>query len=233
MNLLENLIWRCSVKVRLSLIKADIIPQIITALNPQSLDLEESGYIHTSLVRLLTHSVIFATPYCVSQLKITDHDEQHAVSEMVLTQIISPSKQYICHLCTNRNSIVDIDLSNDFVQLLARLLQICPYYHRTMEFVLHMPLTLTIPSSFMSCPNPHSIMFSLEIMYYSQLKWNDHGGEVRQMGKILLPCQRKEGIDDVMEQWLQDDRNGNYGDSLISISLKLIILHGMNVLWRK
>ncbi|KAK2942372.1 hypothetical protein BLNAU_22715 [Blattamonas nauphoetae] len=53
------------------------------------------------------------------------------------------------------SSIVEGEQSFDFMHLLAKLLQICPYYQRTMDFVLHMPVILTIPSCLSFFENDH------------------------------------------------------------------------------
>ncbi|KAK2954446.1 hypothetical protein BLNAU_10614 [Blattamonas nauphoetae] len=50
MKLLKTLIDACSAEVRLALVKADLIPQLIITLNPQSLSLVKTVNIHICLM---------------------------------------------------------------------------------------------------------------------------------------------------------------------------------------
>ncbi|KAK2956609.1 hypothetical protein BLNAU_8449 [Blattamonas nauphoetae] len=136
MELLRRLIFCCSPKVRLALVKTDLIPQIIITLNPQSLFFTEAVDIHICLIQIIFHSLELATPYYFSRLGIVDGNEQQGVHETVLKHVVAPSEKYVCHLCVNRFSIIDGRLSETFLELLAHLLDRCPYYQRTSEFVL-------------------------------------------------------------------------------------------------
>ncbi|KAK2954951.1 hypothetical protein BLNAU_10091 [Blattamonas nauphoetae] len=80
-------------EVRLALVKADLIPQITTTLNPQSLSFTEAVDIHTNLMISITHSVWLSTPDGLAELGIEDRDEQQAVHETVLKQILVPSEK--------------------------------------------------------------------------------------------------------------------------------------------
>ncbi|KAK2954254.1 hypothetical protein BLNAU_10753 [Blattamonas nauphoetae] len=113
MKMVDCLIWNCSAKVRLSLIKADLVPQVINSLTPQSLPLPEAVDIHISVLETILSSIWLTTPDGLTQLKIEDENEQQAVHETVLKQVVTPSE---------------------------KLLRICPYYQPTINFVLHMPL---------------------------------------------------------------------------------------------
>ncbi|KAK2954629.1 hypothetical protein BLNAU_10480 [Blattamonas nauphoetae] len=139
MKMLRTLIDWCSPKIRLALFKADLIPQLINTLNILSLSFTEAIDIHTCLMKTITRSLSLTTPDGLRYLRITDRNEQQSVHETVLQQVLTSSEKYICHLCLNRFSIIDGDQSWDFVDLLARLLRICPYYQSTMDFVLNMP----------------------------------------------------------------------------------------------
>ncbi|KAK2948852.1 hypothetical protein BLNAU_16195 [Blattamonas nauphoetae] len=50
MKMLHRLIYLCSAGVRYPLVQADLIPQLISILNPQSLSFEEAVGIHTNLL---------------------------------------------------------------------------------------------------------------------------------------------------------------------------------------
>ncbi|KAK2948723.1 hypothetical protein BLNAU_16361 [Blattamonas nauphoetae] len=107
MRMLNNLFWRCSAKVRLALFITDMVPQLISTINPLSLSFVEAADIHVNLMKVIFYSLELSTPNGLEQLEIEDGNEKQAVHETVLMQIIIPSEKYICHLCTNRNSIID------------------------------------------------------------------------------------------------------------------------------
>ncbi|KAK2948839.1 hypothetical protein BLNAU_16182 [Blattamonas nauphoetae] len=110
-KILDLLIWKCSTKVRYALVKADLIPQIITILNPLSLSFEEVKSTHNNIMTRIRSCLLLATPNGLASLEITDDDGLQAVHETILEQIVVPSEKYICHLCVNRFSIVDRDLT--------------------------------------------------------------------------------------------------------------------------
>ncbi|KAK2953264.1 hypothetical protein BLNAU_11727 [Blattamonas nauphoetae] len=139
MNMLRTLFFWCSDKVRFYLVKADLIPQLINTLNPLSLSLSDNEYMHTILFLTIRKATWFATPDGLEYLTNEDGIEQQAVHETIFKQVLVPSGEYIWHLCLNRFSIIDGDQSFRFFALLARLLEICPNYQPSMEFILHMP----------------------------------------------------------------------------------------------
>ncbi|KAK2949763.1 hypothetical protein BLNAU_15337 [Blattamonas nauphoetae] len=146
MCMLDHLFCHCSPQFRLKLIEAQLIPQIIISLNPQSLVVRETLRINASLLRLIASSLDLATPEELALLEVMPHREQQKVFQTVHNHVLVPSKSYILHLCEHRYSIEIWPTSFDFVRVLYRLLQISPYYQRTMNFVLKTPIILTIPS---------------------------------------------------------------------------------------
>ncbi|KAK2964064.1 hypothetical protein BLNAU_1145 [Blattamonas nauphoetae] len=133
MKMLKTLFSNCSPQVQLTLVKAELIPQLITTLNPQSVSLSDCQHIHTCLILCIINSVWLSTPYGLTSLEIEDRDEQQAVRETVFQQVLVPSEKYIWHLCKNRFSIIEREQSIAFMALLADLLQISPYYQPTMD----------------------------------------------------------------------------------------------------
>ncbi|KAK2953873.1 hypothetical protein BLNAU_11133 [Blattamonas nauphoetae] len=109
----SSILW-CSPTRRLALVKADLIPQLIITLNPQSLSFDKAVDIHTCLMKTIARSFWLATPDGLEQPEITDHDEQQSVHEIVLQQVLSPSENYILHLCVNRFWIIDGKQSGHF-----------------------------------------------------------------------------------------------------------------------
>ncbi|KAK2946514.1 hypothetical protein BLNAU_18556 [Blattamonas nauphoetae] len=226
MTMLGNLIPRISAKVRLALIKADLIPQLVNTLNPMTLSFAEAVDIHTNLMRIIWKSLSLATP---NGLEIRDPSGRPAVHETILQQVVAPSEKYIWHLCVNRLSIVNGDKSIFFLYLLTQLLQISPHNQPTMDLVLNMPVILTIPSCLTLFEDDYSVWLFMSSMVDTQREWNKQRGEVRQKWKTVHRMLRMEGIEDAIEEKLRDDKNGHYGRWLVAYLIRWINLHGLNL----
>ncbi|KAK2956333.1 hypothetical protein BLNAU_8700 [Blattamonas nauphoetae] len=233
LKMLRNQMAMCSTTVLLMLVTADLLPQLMNTLNPQSLSFAEAVDIHSDLLIIIPYSYWLSSPRGLASLEIEDHTDQQAVHETVLQQVLAPSEQYIRHLCTNRYSILDGGLSFEFVDLVARFLEISPFYPPTMDFVLQMPVILTIPSclTFFDCDR--SIWHFLYQMNDTQQELNEQGGEGQQMWKKVLQMLRMEGIEDVIEQKLLNDNDSSYGELIVDNSITLNNLQGMNLLKHK
>ncbi|KAK2955274.1 hypothetical protein BLNAU_9826 [Blattamonas nauphoetae] len=216
-------------KPLLALVKANLIPQLIVTLNPQPLSFTEAVDIHVNIMNIVRHFVCLAKPGSLEELGIEDGNEQQAVHETVLKQVLAPSEKYIMHLCVNRNSIVDGDMSKEFMRLLAHLLRICAYYQPTMDFVFHMPVFLTIPSCIAFFEDDGSIWRFLVDIIKAQLGWNKKRGEERQIGKTMHRTLRMEGNEDVVEERLRNDKSGYFGSWIVPRSITWNSLLGMNL----
>ncbi|KAK2946960.1 hypothetical protein BLNAU_18118 [Blattamonas nauphoetae] len=229
MKMLRTLFEWCSPKIHIHLIKADLIPQIITTLNTHNILLPDRESINTNLMKIITNSFCLATPLSLDQLEVNDRNEQQAVYEAVLQQVLVPSENYISHLCGSRFSIINCDQFEHFLIFLARILGICPYHQPTMDFVLHMPVFLTIPSCLTFFDFDRSIWAFLYRMNNTQREWNRKMGEVQQIGKTVTRMLKMEGIEDVMEEKLQNDRNAFIGDQMVAKVITLNSDLGMNL----
>ncbi|KAK2950466.1 hypothetical protein BLNAU_14584 [Blattamonas nauphoetae] len=138
-KMLDSLFDWCSAKYNLTLVNADLIPQLINTLHPLSLSFSEAVDVHICLSRIIAFSLWLTTTDGLSKLETKDDDEDQAVYETVLQQVLVPSEMYIWHLCANSFSMINEDQSMRFLKLLARLLQVSPVYHPTMDCVLNMP----------------------------------------------------------------------------------------------
>ncbi|KAK2948699.1 hypothetical protein BLNAU_16337 [Blattamonas nauphoetae] len=229
MKMLHSLMEWISTSVQFTLVQAGLVPQLINTLNPQSLSFSEAVDIHACLMTSILRSLWLATPESLEQLGIEDEDEQQIVHETFLKQIVAASEPYVCHLCVNRFSIVDGEQSKDFLTLLAYLLEICPYHQPKMAVVVNMPVVLTIPGCLTFFENENSIWVFLFYMVNAQWEWNWQGGEVPQMGTTVLRMLRMEGIEDVMEEKMQNDKNGTKGGKIVNRSIEWNNLLGMNL----
>ncbi|KAK2963957.1 hypothetical protein BLNAU_1034 [Blattamonas nauphoetae] len=229
MKMLDSLLTYCSDQDRLSLATADLIPQIITTINPLSLSLSDCEYIRTYLISSIFYLLWLATPDGLRKLGIQDGNEQQTVHETVLKQVMVPSEKYICHLCVNRFSIIDSEQSKYFLALLARLTQICPYHQPTMKFVLHMPIVLTIPSCLTFFETENSIWTFLFVLINSKEGRTQQGINIRRSKTAVFRCLRMEGIEDVMEEKLLNEKETSLGKNIVNNSIKLSNWLGMDV----
>ncbi|KAK2942906.1 hypothetical protein BLNAU_22165 [Blattamonas nauphoetae] len=218
MQMIRTLLTWCSADNLLALVRTDLVYQLINTLNPLSLSFAEAEDIHICLMKSIWTSLWLATPFSLRKLEIEDGDGQHAVRETIFKQVLAPSEQFICHFCTNRFSIVDGDQSETFLGLLAQILHISPYHQPTMDFVLQMPVFLTLPSCLTFFKNDESIYWFLGAMINSQQDWNKKRGEERQMWKTVHRMLRMEGFEDVIEAKLQNDKTGSHGGSVVTKS---------------
>ncbi|KAK2943392.1 hypothetical protein BLNAU_21702 [Blattamonas nauphoetae] len=229
LEMLHRLITHCSTHVHYTLVQAALIPQLVTSINPLSLSLSEAVDIHINVMKNVDWSFWLATPYGLEDLTIEDDNGQQTVRETVLKKVLVPSEKYILRLCVNRFSIVDCDQSCELMRLLYLLLRICPYYQQTMDFVIHLPVFLTIPSCLTFFENDYPIWSFLTQIFDTWNELNEQGGEVRQMWKTVHRMLRMEGFEDVLEDKLQNDKNKSGGTLIVSYSIRWNIMLGMNI----
>ncbi|KAK2940590.1 hypothetical protein BLNAU_24504 [Blattamonas nauphoetae] len=229
LKMLNRLIALCSVKSRLALVQADLIPQLIITLNPQSLPFVETEDIRVHLSIILRISLRLTTLLGLKDLEIERVDEQQAVHETIFQQVVVPSAKFIWHLCVNRFSIIDFGLSTRLLNLLTNILRICPYYQPTMDFVLRMPVVLPITSCLTFFEKDRSIRDIVYSMNDTQREWNETRGKVRQMWKTVHLMLRMEGIEDVIEEKLRNDKSRFDGGKIVAKLISLNNKHGMNL----
>ncbi|KAK2955126.1 hypothetical protein BLNAU_9855 [Blattamonas nauphoetae] len=192
MDMLEFLIQYCLYIFRLNLVKADLIPHLITHLNPLSLSFTDSQEIHSHLTSIISSSIWLATQFGLRNLQIKDWNEQQNIHETVFNQVLVPSEPYIRHLCVNSRTIADRDQSSHFMQILGFLLRICPFYQPTLDFVRNLPIITTIPLALSSSVKEPSIWQFLFESTSAQEEWNEKGGDIRQTGKAVHGCLKSE-----------------------------------------
>ncbi|KAK2951358.1 hypothetical protein BLNAU_13737 [Blattamonas nauphoetae] len=227
-GMLKRLILRCSAKTRLSLVQTTMIPQLITILNPVFLSFARTSDIHPSLLSIISNSFKLATPDGLTELEIENHDEQQAVSETIFQQVLVPSENYLGHLCVNYKSIHEWHI-DAFQRVLGQLLRISPYYQPTMELVLQMPIIHTIPSCLTFFETDKLILFLLFDITNSYEEWNTARGEFRRMWKTIHRMLRKEGMEDVLEEKLLNDKKVSNGTKIVDWSITLNDQQGMHI----
>ncbi|KAK2957946.1 hypothetical protein BLNAU_7122 [Blattamonas nauphoetae] len=229
MEILTDLLTNCSTLNTLALVKADLIPELISTLNPLSLSFTESVDIHTVLLSIITGTLWISTPIGMEQLEMEVGNEQQTFHETIMRKVLVPSEKYISHLCMNRFSIVDYEISGELMELLARLLVISASNQPAMDFVLNMPVVLMIPSYLTFFEPDNSIWYFLNLMVDMLQEWYITSGEVRLMWTKVYQMLRMEGIEDVVEAKLPNDNNTFFGRWIIINSIDLKNLLGFNV----
>ncbi|KAK2955291.1 hypothetical protein BLNAU_9682 [Blattamonas nauphoetae] len=201
MKMLEALVVNCSTKVRFALVKAGLIPQLINTLNPQTLSFATAVDIHINLIGIIINTVWLSSPGALAELGIENGDETQTAHETVLKQVVSPSEKL-------------------FLTLLAHLIELSPFHQPTMDFVLHMPVMLTIPNCLTFFEYDRSIWYFVVLMINYQREWNDTRGDEQQMWQTVYRMLRMEGIEDVIETKLQNNES-TFGRRIVAKSIDL------------
>ncbi|KAK2963657.1 hypothetical protein BLNAU_1222 [Blattamonas nauphoetae] len=210
MEMVKALTMWCSSRDQYALVQADLIPQLIITLSAQSLPVADAVDIHTSLLNIIVDSLWLSTPRSLAFLGNQDENGQQHVHETIMKQVVAPSEK-------------------SFLELIARILRISPYYQQTMDFILGLPVFLTVPCCLTFFEYDGSIWCFLHTMNHARWEWNKGRGEVRQMWKKVLQMLRMEGIEDVIEEKLEIDRNGTKGREIVIFSIDWNNLQGMNL----
>ncbi|KAK2959681.1 hypothetical protein BLNAU_5458 [Blattamonas nauphoetae] len=229
MKMVKTLIRSCSTNVVLTLVRANLIPKLILALNPPSLSFTQAVDIHINLMATMSQSVWLATPDGLAELGIQDRNERHTVHETVLQQVLAPSEEYIHHLCLNRYSIVNGEQSTRFMAILAKLPMFLQSHQPAMNFIIQKAVVLTIPScmTFFEVDEPNWRFFAFLIGLLEE--WNEQGGDVRRSGTKMFRSFRMEGIEDVTEQRLRNEETEDHGRNIVDYSKLVSSLLGVNI----
>ncbi|KAK2954381.1 hypothetical protein BLNAU_10713 [Blattamonas nauphoetae] len=81
-------------------------------------------------------------------------------------------------------------------------------------------LVLTVTSCLTFFENDRSIQDCLYTMVNAQREWNKKRGEVRQLWKTMHRMLRMEGIEDVIEKKLQNNRRTSFGGDIVADSIE-------------
>ncbi|KAK2943242.1 hypothetical protein BLNAU_21868 [Blattamonas nauphoetae] len=152
MTMLSSVMSNCSENTRFSLVKADLIPQLVFILNPLSLSFTEAVDIHCPLLNIITVSLWPSTPDGLEHLGIQDASEQRAVHKTIVKQVLVPSENlrlptssHLSNLdsgrCMNTSQIVPSIFSRPNFLASSILSLIQPPRHCS-KLVRHTPATL-------------------------------------------------------------------------------------------
>ncbi|KAK2953981.1 hypothetical protein BLNAU_11083 [Blattamonas nauphoetae] len=93
MEMFNKLNECCSVKLRIRLVKADLVPQLINTINAVSLSFEEAADIHIHLMSSIATSVRLASPDGLIEFRIEYGHGQQDLHKMILKQVVMPSEE--------------------------------------------------------------------------------------------------------------------------------------------
>ncbi|KAK2940593.1 hypothetical protein BLNAU_24507 [Blattamonas nauphoetae] len=217
-----------STTIRLSLINLDLIPQLLSAINTQSLSLEEAPNIVLSLIDVITHSLSLTSPQHRARIEIEHLWGTQAIYDTVLAHILVPSGEFIRHLCLNHHMFHNDSISVKFVPLLMTILQICHYHQPSIDFIQTLPLFITILNYITFCSSDLPISYCLYDLLDELQEWSQPDDNIHQSGTTGTRLLMMEGFSDVLEEMIVIDKEGENGGYVMEYSISLSNLFGGN-----
>ncbi|KAK2942863.1 hypothetical protein BLNAU_22224 [Blattamonas nauphoetae] len=228
-EMLESQLWKCDHDLKLNLLDTDLIPHLLTSLHAPSISFTGAKDIHSRLISILDSFLMSVIPTILITVRQTEPDRRLQIYGTVLKQVLVPSEQYCRYLCACRFSIVEGGQADNFVSLLARLIEICPEHHPTRDFVLALPVSFAISSCLMSIECQVAMFKLMSGMVDALIDQIDESPQLRQSKAIILRSLKMEGFDDVVEPHALTVGVEKWRWLVYSYSAKLHIASGANV----
>ncbi|KAK2943245.1 hypothetical protein BLNAU_21817 [Blattamonas nauphoetae] len=228
LDLLIDLIMSSSSNVHLSLINLNLVPQLLSSLNPQSLSFEDAPDVVLFVASLLSQLLQISSPHSLIKLEIENNWDRSALHDTTLAHLLVPSEGFIRHVCLNRPSFEEKEISLIFMSLLMQILHISPYHPPTMDFIQTLPIVLSIPSMLTSCPSDQSKFYCLTDLLAEQTECIKRDGSNRRSNTIVARFLANEGFSDVLEQMMMADEEGDSGSYIVACSISLSCMFGIN-----
>ncbi|KAK2955223.1 hypothetical protein BLNAU_9775 [Blattamonas nauphoetae] len=216
-------------KTRLSLVTADLIPQLITSLDPLSLSFIEGKDIHLPLMGIFASMFKLAIPAELKDLDLDSPLGQQNINEIVLKHVLIPSEGFIRYFYANRYSIEDNINTYNILFMHYRLIKICANYQPIVDFVLALPVSLTFTSLMSFLEKDTTICQFLEGIVDAQKATIDIDDPSRQPYTSILRSLRMDGLEDVVNQLTVTLLDDYYGRIAVGRSIKLHIASGANL----
>ncbi|KAK2949712.1 hypothetical protein BLNAU_15383 [Blattamonas nauphoetae] len=227
--MLSNQVSYSPTEHRLALVKANLIPQLITSLDPLSYSFTDAKDLHISLINVLSKFIQLAPPLEFRHLDSVGHRQQQITHETVLKLVLFPSQAYLRFICANYANIQNNTESDDFMHLLEGLLKSCPDFQPTRNFILALPVSLTISSSLTFIELDSSIAAFLASMVYDERNWIRKGRKYRPSDAEIHRSLQNDGFDDAIEQRLLTVFGGSYRAAIVANSIALLIASEANI----
>ncbi|KAK2960008.1 hypothetical protein BLNAU_4891 [Blattamonas nauphoetae] len=211
-------------EIRSHLVKSDLISNLLATVQPHTLPITGNEEIFDKLNWVIIECLNLADHFSLSQLDITDAVGKYNHCEMIFQKVVIPSSGFVTFLISNRY-ILNGDLLDSFMTLLAILIDMSPFHRPTLEFVLASPIAMAFTSCLLLFEDEHRFWVTLLNIPLSLRDWKKQSREVAQSGKRMIQALFSEGFEDALEQKMMYDKNGycglHLGDMFLSISHKL------------
>ncbi|KAK2961103.1 hypothetical protein BLNAU_3871 [Blattamonas nauphoetae] len=212
---LSHTVFNSSFAVKRQLVNSDFIPKVLTIVQPSTQPIAGNEDRIDYLIRILLPLAHLAFPYHLIKLGITAAVDKYHHREMIHQKVVIPSSHFVTFLISNRYLLHGL-LLDSFMDLLYALLYISPFHHPTLEHVLASPIAMAFSSCVSLLEHNNPLCDILKDIHESMKLWEVHGPEVVKSGKVMLKALFSEGFLDTLEQLLESDRRGKWGNHIVS-----------------
>ncbi|KAK2956630.1 hypothetical protein BLNAU_8471 [Blattamonas nauphoetae] len=225
---LEGSFMSSSKRYKTQVFDVDFVPRILSIIQPHTLTVSGNENLFCSLNHILSSSINLAHSRCMDTFGITEPPTLHNRREIIFQRHIQPLSQYLSFLCSNRYFFATVESSGGMQSLLGRVLQISPFHHPTLEFVLASPIVMTIPSFLSFVEHSGALWNILADILYLMCEWKKHSTEVAQSGKRMIRALLSDGMEDTLEQLLLSNQNCDFSGGVVLNCVFVLRLLGWN-----
>ncbi|KAK2943046.1 hypothetical protein BLNAU_22020 [Blattamonas nauphoetae] len=209
--------------VRLLLVDSDLFTNLFVIFRPHTLLLSGNGSIADSLIRNIQDLLELSFPSTLRKLGITASADAFNHREMIFRKLVVPSSRFVTSLISKR-CVLNQEFFHSTIIMLGTLLQIGPFHHATLEFILASPIVFTFISS-LDRQEEWNVIPSIDL---SLKGWKIQGPEVLQSGKLIVQALFSEGLEDALEQMLKYDEDTPSRGIIEEMCLSIFMLLGAN-----
>ncbi|KAK2957783.1 hypothetical protein BLNAU_7217 [Blattamonas nauphoetae] len=217
-----------SSKIQNRLVVSDLVPNLLATFQPHTLPFSQNETILYNLIRIINDCIDLALPWSLRELRITAEVDKLNHREMIFQRVVLPSSQYVTLLISTR-PVLNEDFFRSFMSLLCTHVRICPFHRPTLEFVLASPIVMTFSSCLSFIERDGHLFSHLNLINHSLKDCESEGREVAQSAKRMIQALFSEGFEDTLDQKMMNDKDGNYGLSVVSNCHSISKLLGSNV----
>ncbi|KAK2957843.1 hypothetical protein BLNAU_7277 [Blattamonas nauphoetae] len=196
------------------LVESDLISNVLATVQPHTLPISGNETIFDIIINIIDNCLYLASPFSLEQLGKIAAVDQFNHREIIFHKVVIPSSQFVTFLITNRNRLEE-NLLRSFMTLLDRFIEIGPFHHPTLEFVLASPIAMAFSRCLSFVENEYCLDTTLNYIHRTIYDWKKQSREVEQPAKRMMQALISEGFEDTLEQVLKNDTSGgHFGSSL-------------------
>ncbi|KAK2961655.1 hypothetical protein BLNAU_3453 [Blattamonas nauphoetae] len=222
LSLLHQTTRAASPAIQSRLVESDLIPKVLSTVRPHTLPIAENEEIIAHLL------IIIASPASLIGISLINPVKKFNHRDMIFQKVVLPSTQIVTYLISNRHILTE-DLFYSFMSLLSTFLRICPFHRPTLEYVLASPIAMAYSSCLSFAEHNFRLWMNLDSINQSLQEWRSYNSEVIQSAKRMMQASFSEGFEDTLEQMMNHDRNGKYGNDVVYDCNSISRLLGSNV----